>query len=81
MEAKSITDTPDTKPKDNSNRDMAVRTQALDMAIRANCGLHYDEGGRASYDEALLVTAAKAFENFIKGTSTPSPIETKKEAW
>lgn len=70
-----------TKPKDNTNRDMAVRTQALDMAIRANCGLHYDENGKENYDEELLVTAAKEFESFIKGIETTAPTSTKKETW
>ena len=63
------------QPDNNIVRDMAVRTQALDMAIRANCGLVYTDDGKQSYSEIEIVKAASMFEEFIKGNST------KKEGW
>ncbi len=68
---------PLTKPKDNT-RDMAIRTQALDWAIRANTGLHYDDTGRALHDERLIVEAATEFENYIKNGKGET---TEKDEW
>lgn len=53
--------------KDTTARDMAVRTQALQMAITAQCGLVYDADSKAQYSEIEIVKAAMAFENYIKG--------------
>ncbi len=72
-------DAKDEKPtKDTSTRDMAIRTQALDWAIRANTGLHYDDTGRALHDERLIVEAATEFENYIKNGKGET---TEKDEW
>lgn len=63
----------DEKPKD-SNREMAIRTQALDMALRSNCGQCYDTEGKLIYDAEEITKAAKIFEGFIRGENTPSYI-------
>jgi hypothetical protein len=67
------------KPKDITARDMAIRTQALDWAIRANTGLHYDDTGRALHDERLIVEAAAEFENYIKNGKKPITTENLTE--
>lgn len=55
----------ETKAKDN--REMAVRTAAIDFAIRCASGASYDESGRAITDPKKVVEAASMFETFIKG--------------
>lgn len=78
----------DEKPKD-TNREMAIRTQALDMALRSNCGQCYDTDGKVIYDAEEITKAAKIFESFIRGEATKSKIpesfknqnETMKEGW
>jgi hypothetical protein len=55
----------ETKAKDN--RDMAVRTAAIDFAIRCSSGSSYDFEGRAVTDPKKVVEAASMFEAFIKG--------------
>jgi hypothetical protein len=64
--------------KDTTARDMAVRTQALEMAIRSNCGKCYTEEGQETFDYRYIVEAALAFESFIKGINKP---DVKKENW
>ena len=58
---------------DTTSRDMAVRTQALDMAIKSNCGMVYNNEGNTQHDAEEIVKAASKFEEFIKGN--------KKEGW
>lgn len=79
-----------TDKNDNIARDMAIRSTAIDMAIRANCGLVYDEEGRNCYNEDEIVKAASKFEAFIKngmpsaeGISNPATlnIKPKEEIW
>lgn len=81
--------------KDNSNREMAIRTQALDMALRSNCGQIYTANNMPIHDYNKTIEGAKAFENFIRGDnpnkesktikptnelkSQPEPI--KKDEW
>lgn len=68
---RKIIEMTDEKPKqDNSNRDYAVRTAAIDMAIRSNCGKCYDTENREVYEAEEIVKAAKLFEVFIKGEPT-----------
>ena len=57
-----------TKPADT--RDQAVRTVALEMAIKANCGLFYNADNMQLVCDTQIVDAAKKFEVFIKGTTT-----------
>lgn len=65
-----------TDKQDNFNRDMAVRSTAINMAIAAQCGLCHGPEGRVVYDPEEIVKAAKAFENYIKGNKPDT-----KEAW
>jgi hypothetical protein len=69
--------------KDTTNRDMAVRTQALDMAIRSNCGQCYDTNNHMVFDAEEVVKGAKLFEEFIKGivNKPETKFEPKKEGW
>lgn len=57
------------QPAINKNRDLSVRSAAIDMAIRSNCGQYYDDQGRILFDEKLIVEAAAEFETFIKNGS------------
>ena len=57
-----------TKPTDT--RDQAVRTVALEMAIKANCGLFYNADNMQLVCDTQIVDAAKKFEVFIKGTAS-----------
>lgn len=81
-----MTDQP-TPIRDNANRDMAVRTQALDMALRSNCGQCYDTNGKIVFDAGEIVKAASAFESFIKGenlnakNAVSETSVSKKENW
>jgi hypothetical protein len=72
------------------NQDRAVRSVAIDMAIRANCGQCYDQNERIIYDARKIIKAAVMFEEFIKGvkpfvegvSNNPKNPETKfKKEW
>jgi hypothetical protein len=70
-----------TDQKDNNiAREMAVRTQALDMAIRSNCGQAYDTENHIVFDADDIVKAASKFAEFIKGTVTKTE-EDRKVGW
>ena len=56
-----------TKPQNTDTRDQAVRTVALEMAIKANCGLFYNADNMQLVCDTQIVDAAKKFEAFIKG--------------
>lgn len=64
------------EPINNIARDLAIRTQALDMAIRSSCGQCYEPEGKVVFDADEIVKAASKFENFIKGIVT-----TEKAKW
>ena len=53
--------------KSTDTRDQAVRTVALEMAIKANCGLFYNADNMQLVCDTQIVDAAKKFEAFIKG--------------
>ncbi len=63
--------------ENNNTRDLSIRSACIDMAIRANCGQAYDTDGHVVYDADDIVSAAKKFEDFIKGTING----VKKEVW
>lgn len=73
-----MTDQP--TPKDTSNRDMAIRSTAIDMAIRSNCGHSYDAESRLIVEAEKIIEGAKLFESYIKG-EVISTVLTKKENW
>lgn len=59
--------TEENKPKDTTNREMAIRSSALDMAIRAECYQSYDtQGKRLINDPDRLISAASKIEQYIK---------------
>jgi hypothetical protein len=60
-------------PTAAETRKHAIRTQALDMAIKSNCGQCYDTEGKITYDAEEIVKAAKQFENFISGVTVDTP--------
>lgn len=72
----------DEKPptKDNSNREMAIRTQALDMALRSNCGQTYTADNMPIHDHNKTIEGAKAFENFIRGEVAKPETKEKTDA-
>lgn len=49
------------------NREHAIRSVAMEMAIRSSSGSTYDEEGRSIIDPDKVVNAAKKFEAYIKG--------------
>lgn len=54
------------KPKDISNREMAIRSSAIDMAIRAGCAVTYGRNDVVLNDPNRLVYAASIIEQYIK---------------
>lgn len=71
------------QPKSNDTRYFAIRSSCLELAVRSNCGLVYDDDGRNSYNEDEIIRVASKFVSYIKNGLTPevTPIETKKEGW
>lgn len=72
------------KPND-STRDVAIRSDCLEMSIRAGCGQCYDTDGRMIFDAGEIVKAASMFEGFIKNTlpirATTEALKDQKETW
>lgn len=60
----------DEKPKDTSNRDMAIRSSAIDMAIRALCAQDHNEDGMPIINPDKLICAARQIEQYIKNGLT-----------
>lgn len=56
-------------PSQKEMYERSIRSAAIDMAIRANCGQDYNEEGRAINSDDKIVNAASKFENFIKNGS------------
>lgn len=65
------------------NVDRAIRSAAIDMAIRSGCGQAYDSEGRNIVDAEKLIKGAKAFENYIRQGIEPfiEGVSNKKEGW
>ncbi len=64
--------------KDNT-RDLSIRSAAIELAIKSNCGQAYDTDGKVVYNADDIVSAAKKFEDFIKGNNLPT--NKRKKNW
>jgi hypothetical protein len=75
------------KQSAQDNIDRAIRTAAIDCAIRSNCGQSYDEEGRQIVDASQVIQGAIKFEKFIRGEITLEDLypqqkkPEKKENW
>jgi len=49
------------------NREMSIRSVAVEMAIKSGSGTSYDDEGRQIVDAQRIISAAKQIENYIKG--------------
>lgn len=70
-------------PSAADTRKHAIRTAAIDMAIKSNCGQCYDENERIVFNAGEIVKAAKTFEDYISGKEAKPEVkpEPKKEGW
>lgn len=68
-------------PSAADTRKHAIRTAAIDMAIKSSCGQCYNTDGRIVFDVDEIVKAAKTFEDYISGKEVKSEVkpEPKKE--
>lgn len=54
---------------DDTFTDEDRRAFCIDHAILAQCGKSYNEDGNSIVDHDKIISAAKAFEDYLKGTS------------